>query len=175
MFSYAKHRQKKDGVKSPKMCAVLDIDDTLISDETFGWRAIPSVIRLYRAMKTLGCKVFLVTAREDAKDVVDWTKDQLRVVGITDQDGLYLCPRSSRDSMAAVGKWKASMRKKLAKQFGGCVVLTVGDQWTDIVEEKDAGSIDAYAKYDGLTKDPYCIVRTNDKVSIWGLKLKAKK
>lgn len=71
--------------------------------------------------------------------------------------------------MAKVSKWKEDERKRFGKLNGGIVGLTVGDQWSDIVLMK---SDEDFEKVDAKFPSPWTIVRTNDKISIWGLKLR---
>lgn len=73
--AYTRHLEKR-GATSCNVAVVFDIDDTLIRDMKDGvWREEPSVVKLYHMLKAMGCKIHLVTAREDGPSVRKWTRD----------------------------------------------------------------------------------------------------
>lgn len=74
--------------------------------------------------------------------------------------------------MSEVAEWKHQERVRMKKKYKSPVGLTVGDQWSDIVR---TASGDDFDKLDKAYPASWSVVRPNDNVSVWGLKLKAKK
>jgi len=145
---------------------VFDIDDTLIFDDSRGTPNI-QIKHLLEVARAYGCKIRLVTAREKDPEVMKWTRSELKKQGIH-YDSLSLAPKSARVSMAAVAKWKSKERSKFKP-----VLLTVGDQWGDIVVIHDDEDIDAFNHKFDTFEMPWAIIRPNDGISMFGLKLMA--
>jgi len=151
---------------SKDLQCVFDIDDTLIFDDD---RATPNiqVKHLLEVARAYGCKIRLVTAREKSPEVLRWTRQELKRHGIT-YDSLALAPKRSRNSMADVSRWKASERQKYAP-----ILLTVGDQWSDIIVLQNDDDIDALDKVLKTVDSPWLLVRPHDNIAEYGLKLMA--
>lgn len=165
----------------PLVC-VFDIDDTLIFDK--GKNGIPNaaLIDLLHVLVREGVQVVLVTARSRSADNERWTRDQLTRMSISGFSDLQLAPDKDRKSMAAVSAWKLRMRKAAARNAGALVVLSVGDAWSDLVQLRDDDDFDMLddqlalrAVQEGLSpnKTHWAIVRPNDGLSCWGIKLKS--
>lgn len=144
---------------------VFDIDDTLIFDDN---RQTPNiqVKHLLQVARAHGYKVHLVTAREKNNEVIKWTRDELRRHGIQ-YDSLALAPKKSRESMASVALWKHAQRT-IHKP-----VLSVGDQWGDLIILNDDEDIDRLNAIFKVKEGPWLLVEVNDKVTKYGLKLMA--
>lgn len=154
------------GTNAPLFHAVFDIDDTLIFDDN---RQTPNlqVKHLLEVARAHNCKIHLVTAREKNAEVIRWTRDELRRHGIQ-YDTLALAPRKSRETMASIAAWKHSERAKHAP-----VLVSVGDQWGDILllsGDDDIQALDALHK---TQHSPWAVVEPRDGVTIYGLKLMA--
>jgi hypothetical protein len=150
----------------PEAHAVFDIDDTLIFDDN---RQTPNVQvkHLLEVARAHGCKIHLVTARERSADVIKWTRDELRRHGIQ-YDSLALAPKKHRTTMASVSSWKHAERQKHKP-----VVISVGDQWGDMIQLTADDQIDALDKRHTVDEKPWVIVEPNDGVTMFGIKLKA--
>lgn len=145
---------------------VFDIDDTLIFDDQ---RQTPNVqIKfLLDVAKAHGCKIHLVTARERSKDVRQWTAQELKRHSIT-YDTLALAPPKYRGTMASVSAWKFAERSRHAP-----VLLSVGDQWTDLVKVASDDELERLDKQHGTSQKPWLLVKPDDGVTQYGLKLMA--
>jgi hypothetical protein len=150
----------------PTMQAVFDIDDTLIFDDE---RQTPNiqVKHLLEVARAHGCKIHLVTARERSPEVTKWTRDELRRQGIQ-FDSLALAPAKCRETMATVAAWKHSERARNAP-----VVVSVGDQWGDLLLLADEADIDLLNARHKTHDTPWVIVQPNDAVTVYGVKLMA--
>jgi hypothetical protein len=98
---------------------MFDIDDTLIRASD-GMVMFPMVDVLLHA-KSIGYKVILITARPRLQDVIEYTKDQMRDLGIP-YDELGFC--------------NAEDKGKLKLHLGYHFVLSVGDMWTDLTHTR---------------------------------------
>jgi hypothetical protein len=154
------------------LVVVFDIDETILRnvrrDEYF--HINPAVFTLHEMAAGIGAKCYLVTARPDAPENRAWTEAQLRAMGTARYERLYLCPDAERDTPVTVSGFKARCREEIARENGACVTLTVGDQWSDLFRLRTEADL---RKHTRLVKSaPYSIVRPNDGISVWGLKLK---
>lgn len=167
----SKVKEKGKDTEKP-LPVVFDIDDTLIRDKATHFMVNPTITALHAQLVALGAAVHLVTARANDADTRSWTRAQLEVLGITGYAGLHLAPASRRDSMTAVSRWKMEKRRDIGRAAGAPIVLTVGDQWSDLVTLSEDADIDALdAAY--APGSHWKVVRPNDGVSLWGLKLRA--
>lgn len=157
-----------------KPLVVFDIDDTLINDKKDAFILNPAVVALYDGLVKEGANVHLVSARNNDKDTLQWSKDQLKVLGIEGYAGLWHAPSKWRNTMAKISEWKRDQRKALAKQYKSPVILTVGDQWGDSLPLSSDGDIDLMDKEFKTKRTPWLLLRPLDGVSLWGLKLKAR-
>ncbi len=146
---------------------VFDIDETLVGE---GSIPLPEVIALLKRLRALDCRVFLVTARHPSAR--EYTVKELASVGVTPEfyDELSLCPERFRKSMNLVGQWKKSQRQAIANKHAMPVLLTVGDQWTDLTNVGSLQELEALDEIHG--KKPWSMYHTNDGVGFFGLKLR---
>nr|BAJ97988.1 predicted protein [Hordeum vulgare subsp. vulgare]BAK01226.1 predicted protein [Hordeum vulgare subsp. vulgare] len=130
---------------------VFDVDETLLSNlpyyaqhgyglELFDHRefdrwvetgeapAIPSSLRLYREVRDLGFKTFLLTGRSEAHQGV--TVDNLRKQGFHDWDKLIL--RAAADRTKTATDYKSEKRKEMEAE-GYKILGNSGDQWSDLL------------------------------------------
>jgi hypothetical protein len=148
---------KKDDGK--KLAMVMDIDETTLSSycemerESFGyidamWNgwvvspeaavAIPGALRLFGEAKTAGVAVFFITGRPGtggATDQTAATAKNLEAAGFHGWTGLRL-RNGDENSMATIA-YKSSERKKIVED-GYRIVLSVGDQWSDLLGDSQA-------------------------------------
>lgn len=149
---------------------VFDIDATVLREDN---TAIEETVKLLKRLRSLGAKIIFITARHPS--MRDVTVRELQGIGINtrDYDRLLISPQSSRRSMKTVGDWKASARQAIAAEFRIPVLLTVGDQWTDIVTVRSDRELAQLDEAYGTRNKPYVLVLPNDGISILGLKLAA--
>jgi hypothetical protein len=164
--------------------ATFDIDDTLLYDlgdarapNDFSVKPNASIVLLLKRLYELGIEIHLITARLDCKEMIDASKEEMKELGIK-YHSLTLAPAYARKSMASVSQWKMMTRKSIArKDECNPIVLTVGDQWGDMVVLDSDDRIDMLNEEHDLDHEyakQYLVMRPNDKVSLWGLKLPAK-
>ena len=151
---------------------VFDIDDTLLSETTGKVKPIESAIQLFNHLQNTGAYPVLVTARLNDTSMQRLTVSSLQKLGIRDWKELHLAPASARKSMTAVSKWKHSIRAATAKRMKQPVVLSVGDQWGDLLPLGADEDIDDMDEAFGV-REPYQLVRPQDGYTLWGLKLKS--
>lgn len=101
--------------------AMFDIDDTLISSKTGKRKEV--VYKLFNALKKLGYKMIIVTARPGFDSNVKWTQKQLASHNII-YDKLVFTPAENK------GAYK--------KQSGYTYFISVGDLDTDLTNTKYA-------------------------------------
>jgi predicted HAD superfamily phosphohydrolase YqeG len=143
--------------------AVFDIDDTLIFDDQNETPNI-QVKHLLDVARAYGYKIHLVTARERSNAVMKWTRDELRRHAIQ-YESLVLAPKKSRTSMAAVAQWKHSERMKHKP------VLSVGDQWGDLILLSNENDIPKFDEQHNAAEHPWILFCPNDGVTKYALKL----
>ena len=178
---YAPLSQGRGGAQRQTLSAtvVFDIDDTLLFDVTkknqrVGVIPHQIIVDLLYKLCELGATVHLVTARLDDEEYVKETKNELSSLNIlegTHYKTLTLAPPQCRVDMSKVSKWKMMQRKKLANDSKTGVTLTVGDQWGDMIVLSKDEKIDELDELYRVDSRPYLVVRPNDGVSFWGLKL----
>jgi acid phosphatase len=149
---YLAERIKKGG----KLAIVLDIDETSLSNwpayKVNGWarittgdcnlqtgpcnirvwqamgqsKAIPSTLALANFARENHVAIFFISGR--APELREATEKNLRQAGYQ-WDGLYLIPAGKK--FASAIDFKAPARKEITQQ-GYTIVLTMGDQWSDL-------------------------------------------
>jgi acid phosphatase len=140
--------------KGEKLAMVLDIDETTLSSycemkrEDFGYIspmfngwvvspaaavAIPGTLRLYREARAAGVAIFFLTGRPEEQR--EATERNLRTAGYEGWAGVVL--RNSAEKSMATVAYKSSERKKIV-DAGYAVVMSVGDQWSDLMGEPKA-------------------------------------
>lgn len=150
---------------------VFDIDDTIIFDDYRG-SMNHQIVSLLRILQDRGYKIHFVTARHISMRAE--TEKELREKGVK-YDTLALCPDATRkaaespNGMAIIAQWKHSERA-LHKP-----ILSVGDQWGDMILLTQDSDIDRLDKECNSKEYPWHIVKPNDNVTTYGLKLMAPK
>jgi len=145
-----------------KLAVVMDIDETTLSDycemkrEDFGYVsgmfnswvvspdaavAIPGALRLFNEAKAAGVAVFFITGRPGvhppagSDDQTAATAKNLEAAGFHGWTGLRL-RNGDENSMPTIA-YKSAERKKIVEE-GYTIVMSVGDQWSDLLGEPQA-------------------------------------
>jgi predicted secreted acid phosphatase len=150
---------EREGTKE-KLAVVMDIDETTLSSycemkrEDFGYVApmfnswivspeasvaIPGALRLFHEAKAAGVAVFFITGRPGqgaAADQTAATARNLEAAGFHGWTGLAL-RNGAENSMATIA-YKSEERQKIVGK-GYSLVLSVGDQWSDLLGDPQAG------------------------------------
>jgi acid phosphatase len=136
--------QRKNG---EKIAMVLDIDETTLSNyeemnkadfaydsaafnawiESAQAPAIEGTLRLYREARQLGVAVIFLTGRAETQRLA--TEKNLRFAGFADWEKLIL--RAPEQKNLNAEDYKSAERAKLVAA-GWVLVLSVGDQWSDL-------------------------------------------
>ena len=147
-----------------KLAVVMDIDDTSLSSycemkrEAFGYVgpmfngwvvtpeaavAIPGALRLFHEARAAGLAVFFITGRPGVQMEANAQEDQtaataknLEAAGFDGWTGLAL--RDGVENGMATIAFKAEERRKIVSK-GYRIVLSVGDQWSDLLGDPQAG------------------------------------
>jgi len=140
--------------KGEKLAMVLDIDETSLTNycemkrEDYGYisslynawevsseaaMALPGTLRLYQKARGAGIEVFFITGRPDGQR--EATVRNLEAAGYKGWKGLSLRvgPQQSLSTVA----YKSEERKKIV-DAGYRIVMSVGDQWSDLNGEPRA-------------------------------------
>ena len=168
---HARSLPSAQGTQAPLV--VFDIDATLVNESEDGCAAQPldATLDLLKKLQKLGVHLALVTARLDEPQMRRDTEATLRKLGLSAWNHLLLAPETARVNMAAVSRWKHSKRAELARSLKQPVVLSVGDQWGDLLPLKADKDIDAMDAAFGVRHAPFQLVRPHDGYTMWGLKL----
>jgi acid phosphatase len=137
-----------------KLALVLDIDETSLSNycemkrEDYGflatmfnaWEvsseadiALPGTLRLFKRARTAGLEVFFITGRPGDQRAA--TGKNLEAAGYKGWKGLSL--REGPQKTMATVEYKSEERKKIV-DAGYRIVMSVGDQWSDLNGEPRA-------------------------------------
>jgi len=118
---------------------ILDIDNTVIMTPSRR-RALgvtsPKLAlgtAVYAEALRLGFQVYFVTARGHTEQVRQFTESELQHYGFGQHEGLFLMPDVTRPTVESIGIYKTAIRTML-HQHAAPIVLTVGDQWTDLLD-----------------------------------------
>jgi hypothetical protein len=149
--------------RGEKLAVVMDIDETTLSSycemkrEDFGyvgtmWNgwvvtreaavAIPGALRLFDEAKAAGAAVFFITGRpgvqptNNGMDQTAMTAKDLEAAGFHGWAGLAL--RNGDENGMQTIAYKSEERRKIAAK-GYRIMLSVGDQWSDLLGEPQAG------------------------------------
>ena len=98
---------------------MFDIDDTLWRPTT--GELIQSMLELLYTSRMLGYSIVIITARPSDPQNQMWTVNQLHQMGVV-PDVLMYCPPEVKDDAKDALKQSKGMR----------MILSVGDQWTDL-------------------------------------------
>jgi predicted secreted acid phosphatase len=146
-----------------KLAVVFDIDETSLSAycemqrEDYGYVGalfntwvvspeasvgIPGALRLFKETKAAGVAVFFITGRPGVQaagssgmDQTAATARNLEAAGFHGWDGLRL--RNGAENAMSTIEYKSGERKKIVEQ-GYRIVLSVGDQWSDLLGDPQA-------------------------------------
>jgi acid phosphatase len=131
-----------------KLAMVLDIDETSMSGfcelrrEDYGFLLasfnkwvvtpeaavpIPGTLRLFNKARAIGVEVFFITGRSE--ELRDATEKNLTLAGYKGWKGLAL--RNGPQKTMATVEYKSEERKKIV-DAGYRIVMSVGDQWSDL-------------------------------------------
>ncbi len=151
--------------KGEKLAIVMDIDETTLSSycemkrEDFGYIgsmfnswvvspnaavAIPGALRLFNHAKSAGVAVFFITGRPGVPDYgattqqpdqTSATATNLKAAGFSGWTGLQL--RNGGENSMHTIEYKSEERRRIAYQ-GYRIVLSVGDQWSDLLGDPKA-------------------------------------
>ena len=119
---------------------VLDIDDTVLTYVPPGHSLVP----VYPGMTALryanfnNLTVFYVTARVESRANRDKTLRDLADVGIYPHSGQLFMRPATVTTWSGIGSFKYQTRMRLESRTGGRCILSVGDQWTDLVAMPEA-------------------------------------
>jgi acid phosphatase len=137
-----------------KLALVLDIDETSLTNycemkrEDYGFislpfnewavssaadMAIPGTLRLFNEARAEGLEVFFITGRPGEQKVA--TARNLEAAGYKGWKGLAL--REGAEKTMATVEYKSEERKKIV-DAGYRIVMSVGDQWSDLNGEPRA-------------------------------------
>jgi acid phosphatase len=137
-----------------KLALVLDIDETSLTNycemkrEDYGFisvpfnewavsaeadMAIPGTLRLFNEARAAGLEVFFITGRPEEQKAA--TARNLEAAGYKGWKGLAL--RDGPEKRMATVAYKSEERKKIV-DAGYRIVMSVGDQWSDLNEEPKA-------------------------------------
>jgi acid phosphatase len=137
-----------------KLAMVLDVDETSLSNycemkrEDYGflavmfnkWEvspaadiAVPGTLRLFNKAKAAGLDVFFITGRADEQR--EATARNLEAAGYVGSKGLSL--RVGAQKAISTVEYKSEERKKIVGA-GYRIVMSVGDQWSDLNGEPKA-------------------------------------
>jgi predicted secreted acid phosphatase len=121
-------------------CVVFDIDDTLIESEQ--GRSINETQTLVKFCKNNNIKIYFITARLKAKDVILDTLKELENNNILiPEENLRLAPGSHRTTFSKISQWKSSARQSIRDEIGHPITFTLGDQWGDLIVLKNDSHI----------------------------------
>ena len=118
------HLEKHASV--PGATVVLDIDDTVLRTEGRTVLPHPLGLHVHRTAQRLGIPLVYITARRDNLMARMWAMQQLHMLGVGTYAELRMMPHGTTDVRA----YKAAQRQELVQQ-GRCLILNMGDQWTD--------------------------------------------
>lgn len=105
---------------------VYDIDETLI--DTNG-NLIQPIVNTYNYALTKGLKISLITARPGFEENIEWTRDQLKQLGLNNYINIYFRVPERHD----VWRYKTMARKNLWDQ-NYVVEMSIGDMAWDMGE-----------------------------------------
>ncbi|MDR3742048.1 MAG: HAD family acid phosphatase [Terracidiphilus sp.] len=146
-------RRAARNARGEKLAVVLDIDETTLSNyeemlkagfaydskafdawvESAAAPAIPGTLRLVKDARRLGVSVFFLTGRAESERAA--TDRNLRAQGFDDYARLIL--RGAGEEKMTAAEYKSRERAKIAAE-GYRIVLSVGDQWSDLRGKPEA-------------------------------------
>lgn len=138
--------QKGSRFRHQRQAVVLDLDETLLDNRAYfvvhkryeptlwhAWvgrgeaTAIPEALAFVDWLNRENYRVYFVSGRKEKERTI--TEANLKRIGVTRYDGLYLKPDDFQGSSAA--NFKVDARKAIEAK-GQKVLLILGDQWSDL-------------------------------------------
>jgi hypothetical protein len=110
-------------------CIIYDIDDTLLDKN--GSPIVPILNTYFYAIKK-DYRIIIITARENNKNVVTATIEQLNKIGVTKYDDIFFRPPTLRN----LRTYKENTRTSLTQKY--FIIASIGDAPWD-VEGKHTG------------------------------------
>lgn len=157
-----------------KPVVVFDIDDTLLYSEGDSVFPIRSSVFLLKSLKRMGCTIYLVTARHPDYEQDTWK--ELKSIGVTKQDvqsPILFCDVRAREKWPSLSASKYQLRQAIALAEQSPVLLTVGDQWSDLVRMSSNQQFQAFDEIYGAAETPWMLFSIMDGTTLFGLKLRA--
>lgn len=166
---WAYHHAQASRAFCPKQAAaVFDVDDTLIDRHG---RPIEDVCRLYRRLHEAKIGRFVVTARPER--MIDTTMQQLKAIDSKMPVRFFHMaetPVKPQSVIPAVSNYKRSWRSFVDsdKGFGCELMLTIGDEWWDLVGSEEMVDLFDDCLEQGVidASKPYVIVPLCDEAQI---------
>jgi len=177
---------------------VFDIDDTLLTRTSlkgmpYQSSAIEPIKKLYIYALSLGFSVYIVTARPNTPQNLEFTKQELERLGYTKYTSLFLMPPEFESLMhdensilfGDYSRYKYEARRYIVDKEQKEILLTIGDTWADLIlesapvnpemstyEERYQNDVCEFLKQ-GLPTDMCYILKLPD-VALMGIKLPPK-
>lgn len=146
------------------LAVIFDIDDTVLYTEdrpdgntyTLRIRLLPMYMVYETAIK-LKYKVFFVTARPDVPISDDgklqnsqYTEAQLASAKFNKYNGLVLMPFENDPTFERIAKYKRNARLMILESYPSLngIILTAGDQWSDLLDPSSARAKILACNYD---------------------------
>ena len=146
---------------------VLDIDDTCMHmHRGRRWRVDPYILGLYRFLVQNDFYVFFVTARTFSEKNHSGTLRQLRHMGYTQCNGLFLMPDTITKTIQAIAAFKRAVRVHVQQTSLVTILLNIGNMWHDLT------ILESIQSDPGLV---YTVKFEGDDSSLLHLKVPAKK
>lgn len=111
---------------------VLDIDDTVLTWRSGALFARDEGLFVLQHANFNNLDVYYVTARPESPRNREHTLDDLRSIGVTDPLQVIMRPPHIEDWFR-ISEFKTGARAQLEAETGGSCLMTVGDQWSDLM------------------------------------------
>lgn len=113
----------------------LDIDDTLLTQREDSLFLIPYMHRFYKFLVAEQAKIYIITARPYSQYNLQATTQQLRDFGYTHFEALFLMKLATGATVTAnlIAQFKSLIRKAVRDTLGLDCVLSVGNEWHDLL------------------------------------------
>jgi predicted secreted acid phosphatase len=146
---------------------VFDIDDTVLHGHGRMTQPHNIGMAILREVKKRNIPVYYVTARPESPENRLATYEDLARVGILLPYTMFMRPPHV-NNWEKISKFKADSRKLVEGETKGNCLMTIGDQWTDLLVFED---VDDRDEMDLLFSNFYVLFDTHPGRQ-WGLKLK---
>ena len=122
--------QNLDSIVNPAVC--FDIDETLIlnnPNDVDKFSRNDPIAKIYDWAVSNDVKVYIITARPKILSNAQWTEKILKKIDVTEYEKVYYEPKDMESADA-----KYAYRKRIWEKHDQCCMLSVGDQWTDLLQ-----------------------------------------